>query len=68
MHTDGLHHVTAVAGDSGKTRRSYAGVLGPRPVGRTVDDTATYRPSRAGEAGEPGVEITRLRFEGGDAE
>ena len=68
MHT--VHHVMAVAGDPGRNHRVYAGVLGPRPVERTVDvdDTAAYRLSHASEAGEPGTGITVPRSEGGDAE
>lgn len=66
MHTDGIHHVTAVAGDPVANVRFYADVLGLRLVKRTVnfDDTSTYHLYYGDETGSPGTAMTFFPFAG----
>ena len=65
MHTDGLHHVTAVAGEPRTNLRFYAETLGLRLVKRTVnfDDTTTYHLYYGNRTGEPGTALTFFAFE-----
>lgn len=66
MHTNGLHHVTAVAGDPEENRQFYTDTLGLRLVKRTVnfDDTTTYHLYYGNTTGEPGTAITFFPFQG----
>lgn len=66
MHTNGLHHVTAVAGDPEENLRFYTDTLGLRLVKRTVnfDDTTTYHLYYGNTTGEPGTAITVFPFQG----
>jgi glyoxalase family protein len=66
MHTQGLHHVTAVAGDPRENVRFYTSVLGLRFVKRTVnfDDVETYHLYYGDETGSPGTALTFFPFEG----
>lgn len=58
--TPGIHHVTAIAGDPQRNVDFYAGVLGLRPVKRTVnyDDPYTYHLYYGDELGRPGTTMT----------
>ena len=66
METDGLHHITAVAGDPQENLRFYTETLGLRLVKRTVnfDDTTTYHLYYGNRTGEPGTAMTFFPFEG----
>ena len=57
--TAGIHDVTAVAGDSQHNLDFYEGVLGLRPVKKTVnfDDPGTYHLFCAEATGSPGTEM-----------
>lgn len=66
MQTNGLHHVTAVAGDPQANLDFYTGTLGLRFVKRTVnfDDTTTYHLYYGDETGSPGTAFTFFPFAG----
>ena len=66
MQTNGIHHVTAVAGDPQENLRFYTAVLGLRLVKRTVnfDDRTTYHLYYGDETGAPGTALTFFPFEG----
>ena len=57
---NGIHHVTAIAGDPQQNVDFYAGVLGLRLVKRTVnfDDPLTYHLYYGTETGAPGTILT----------
>lgn len=58
--TDGIHHVTGIAGDPQRNVDFYAGVLGLRLVKRTVnfDDPTTYHFYFGDAKGRPGTILT----------
>jgi len=58
--TDGLHHVTAIAGGPQRNADFYVGTLGLRLVKQTVnhDDTGTYHLYYGDSEGTPGTNIT----------
>jgi len=60
MSVNGVHHVTAIAGDAQKNFDFYSGVLGLRLVKRTVnfDDPLTYHLYYGTEIGAPGTILT----------
>jgi glyoxalase family protein len=60
MSVNGIHHVTAIAGDAQENVNFYAGVLGLRLVKRTVnfDDPLTYHLYYGTETGAPGTILT----------
>ncbi|HOC19733.1 MAG TPA: ring-cleaving dioxygenase [Vicinamibacterales bacterium] len=60
MQVNGLHHVTAIAGDAQQNLDFYADVLGMRLVKRSVnqDDPGTYHLFYADAAGSPGSDLT----------
>lgn len=60
MTFNGIHHVTAIAGDAARNRSFYADVLGLRLVKRTVnfDDPGTWHLYFGDNAGAPGSLIT----------
>ncbi len=64
--TQGIHHVTAIAGDPQRNIDFYAGVLGLRLVKRTVnfDDPETYHFYFGDEVGTPGSLITFFPWPG----
>ncbi|WP_311172342.1 ring-cleaving dioxygenase [Halobellus ordinarius] len=66
MQTNGLHHVSAVAGDPQANLDFYTGTLGLRFVKRTVnfDDTTTYHLYYGDETGSPGTALTFFPFAG----
>lgn len=62
----GIHHVTAIAGDAQRNLDFYAGVLGLRLVKRTVnfDDPGTYHLYYGDEQGRPGTIMTFFPWKG----
>jgi glyoxalase family protein len=56
----GLHHITAIAGNSQENLDFYAGVLGMRLVKKSVnqDDPGTYHLFYADAEGHPGTDLT----------
>src|SRR5262244_1673958 len=58
--TNGLHHITAIAGRAQENLDFYAGVLGMRLVKRSVnqDDPGTYHLFYADAEGHPGSDLT----------
>ena len=60
MQLTGIHHVTAVTGNTAKNFRFYTDVLGMRLVKKTVnqDDVSAYHLFYADEAGNPGNDLT----------
>jgi glyoxalase family protein len=60
VHIQGIHHVTAIAGDPQPNVDFYAGVLGLRLVKQTVnfDDPSTYHLYYGDAAGSPGTILT----------
>jgi catechol 2,3-dioxygenase-like lactoylglutathione lyase family enzyme len=65
IHTPGIHHVTAIAGDAQRNHDFYAGALGLRLVKRTVnfDDPSTYHLYFGDELGRPGTIVTFFPWE-----
>ena len=57
---NGLHHITAIAGEPQENLDFYAGVLGMRLVKRSVnqDDPSTYHLFYADAVGHPGADLT----------
>ena len=64
--TEGLHHVTAIAGDPQKNIDFYIKGLGLRLVKKTVnfDDPGTYHLYYGDEAGRPGSLLTFFPWQG----
>jgi glyoxalase family protein len=60
MRTNGIHHVTAIAGDPQENLDFYAGALGMRLVKRSVnqDDPGSYHLFYADAEGRPGTDLT----------
>jgi len=60
MELKGLHHVTAVTGDTAENVRFYTEALGLRLVKKTVnqDDVSAYHLFYGDEAGHAGTEVT----------
>ncbi len=60
LHSAGIHHVTAIAGNAAANRRFYTDVLGLRFVKRTVnfDDPGTWHLYYGDELGRPGTLMT----------
>src|SRR5438094_4878307 len=60
MELYGLHHVTAVTGDTAENVRFYTEVLGLRLVKKTVnqDDVSAYHLFYGDEVGRAGTEVT----------
>ena len=60
MQLTGLHHVTAVTGNTAKNVEFYTQVLGLRLVKQTVnqDDISAYHLYYADERGNPGTDVT----------
>lgn len=63
---EGLHHVTAIAGDPQANIDFYTGVLGLRMVKQTVnyDDPGTYHLYYGNETGVPGTALTFFSWAG----
>jgi glyoxalase family protein len=59
-HVNGLHHITAIAGDAQQNLDFYADVLGMRLVKKSVnqDDPGTYHLFYADAEGSPGSDLT----------
>jgi glyoxalase family protein len=62
----GLHHITAIAGNAQRNRDFYTRVLGLRMVKKTVnfDDPGTYHFYYGNENGAPGTILTFFPWEG----
>lgn len=62
----GLHHVTAIAGDAQRNLHFYTQILGLRLVKKTVnfDDPGTYHFYFGNETGDPGTILTFFPWEG----
>jgi len=62
----GIHHITAIAGNAQRNYDFYTQVLGLRMVKRTVnfDDPGTYHFYYGNENGEPGTILTFFPWEG----
>src|SRR5881397_849730 len=62
----GIHHVTAIAGDPQENVDFYVGVLGLRLVKRSVnqDDPDTYHLFYADAIGSPGTDLTFFAWPG----
>ncbi|GAC1656725.1 MAG: ring-cleaving dioxygenase [Ktedonobacteraceae bacterium] len=60
MQLTGIHHVTAVTGNTAKNIEFYTNVLGLRLVKQTVnqDDVSAYHLFYADERGNPGTDVT----------
>src|ERR1700743_3149834 len=63
---EGIHHITAIAGNAQRNFDFYIKVLGLRLVKRTVnfDDPGTYHFYYGNEAGSPGTILTFFPWEG----
>lgn len=66
MHTAGIHHITAFAGNPQANVDFYAGILGLRLVKKTInfDAPEVYHLYFGNEAGSPGTIITFFPFPG----
>ncbi|SHO63353.1 glyoxalase family protein [Pseudoxanthobacter soli DSM 19599] len=60
MSHNGIHHVTAIAGNARRNLKFYTGTLGLRLVKKTVnfDDPGTYHFYFGDETGQPGTILT----------
>jgi glyoxalase family protein len=65
MRQNGIHHVTAIAGQARRNLDFYSRVLGLRLVKRTVnfDDPGTYHFYYGDESGQPGTILTFFPWE-----
>jgi glyoxalase family protein len=66
MRLEGIHHITAIAGDAPGNVDFYTRVLGLRLVAKTVnqDDPSVYHLFYADEQGRPGSELTFFEYPG----
>ena len=66
LQVNGIHHVTAIAGDAQENVNFYAGLLGLRLVKRTVnfDDPQSYHLYYGDGAGNPGTLLTFFAWPG----
>lgn len=65
MASQGIHHITAVAGNAQRNYRFYAQMLGLRLVKKTVnfDDPTVYHLYYGDESGQPGTILTFFPWE-----
>ncbi|AMR32620.1 diguanylate cyclase [Mucilaginibacter sp. PAMC 26640] len=63
---NGIHHITAIAGNAKRNYNFYANILGQRLVKKTVnfDDPETYHLYYGNREGEPGTILTFFPWEG----
>ena len=66
MKLDGIHHITAITGDSQRNVDFYAGVLGLRLVKKSVnqDDPTVYHLFYGDEHAHPGLDLTFFEYPG----
>lgn len=66
QHITGIHHITALAGNTQANVDFYTGVLGMRMIKKTVnfDDPGVYHLYYADEQGTPGSVLTFFPYEG----
>ncbi|RPJ79408.1 MAG: ring-cleaving dioxygenase, partial [Acidobacteria bacterium] len=64
-HVNGLHHITAIAGNAQENLDFYSDVLGMRLVKKSVnqDDPGTYHLFYADAEGSPGSDLTFFPWE-----
>lgn len=64
MELKGIHHVSAMTANAKLNLDFYTKVMGLRLVKKTVnqDDTSVYHLFYGDEKGNPGTELTFLRF------
>src|SRR5215213_9678768 len=65
MTQNGIHHVTAIAGQARRNVEFYTKTLGMRLIKRTVnfDDPGTYHLYYGDETGQPGTALTFFPWE-----
>ena len=66
MKLDGIHHITAITGDSQRNVDFYVGVLGLRLVKKSVnqDDPTVYHLFYGDEHAHPGLDLTFFEYPG----
>jgi glyoxalase family protein len=66
MELEGIHHITAITGDSRLNVEFYVRVLGLRMVKKTVnqDDPTVYHLFYGDEDGSPGMDLTFFEYPG----
>lgn len=66
QHITGIHHITALAGNTQENVDFYTGILGMRMIKKTVnfDDPGVYHLYYADELGTPGSVLTFFPYEG----
>ncbi len=66
MKLDGIHHITAITGDSQRNVDFYVGVLGLRMVKKSVnqDDPTVYHLFYGDEHAHPGLDLTFFEYPG----
>ncbi|MGI8425811.1 MAG: VOC family protein [Actinomycetota bacterium] len=67
MNLEGIHHITAITGDSRANLDFYSGVLGLRLVAKSInqdDSHPTYHLFYADEKATPGAELTFFEYPG----
>src|SRR5436305_13822791 len=66
MELEGIHHITAIAGDAPRNVDFYTRVLGLRMVKKTVnqDDPTVYHLFYADELGSAGADLTFFEYPG----
>jgi glyoxalase family protein len=66
LRLEGIHHITAIAGDARRNLDFYTRVLGLRLAAKTVnqDDPGVYHLFYADEQGRPGSELTFFEYPG----
>ena len=66
MKLDGIHHITAITGDSQRNVDFYVGVMGLRLVKKSVnqDDPTVYHLFYGDEHAHPGLDLTFFEYPG----
>ena len=66
MRFDGIHHITAITGDSPRNVDFYTRVLGLRLTAKSVnqDDPSVYHLFYGDEVGSPGADLTFFEYPG----
>ena len=65
MQVTGIHHITSISSDAGKTLQFYSEILGLRLVKKSVnqDDVSTYHLFFGNTVGSPGIDLTFFPFQ-----
>ena len=66
MNLNGIHHITAITGDSQRNVDFYVGVMGLRLVKKSVnqDDPTVYHLFYGDEHAKPGLDLTFFEYPG----